>query len=586
LLSFAQCRFPQKDHAVEEIKRQVKRAQRRMVLQQFLTIVAWSLFASLLVGAIGLAIPKIWPLVGIDRQAWMWSWIAGSAAAGLAVAGIWTYVVRRSPLEAAIEIDRRFGLKERVSSTLALAPEELSSEIGQALVQDAVRRVERIDVREQFKIVPSWRNVLPLLPAVALALLPLLPDAVTKKADAANAAKENEKQQVKRVLEKMIQQQKRGTAQKQDTAKVEEGDFKKMFEKQLEKMASKDNLDRKNAMIDLNNLSKEIEKRKQQLGGADQLKRELEKLEKIDKGPAEKMMQALKEGNFEGAQKEMQKLQEKLKAGELSKEEEEKLAKQAEKLKEQIEQKMEAHKQARADLQRQIEQKIKEGNMEEAERLQQKLDKMNQEAQQMEQKMEQMAQNLDQLAEALKQGGKEGQQRAAQQMEQIARDLQDLQKDLAEMEQLDELMEQLADAKEAMKCENCNGEGCKQCQGGDGDQEGEGEDGKGERDGKNPGKGLGKGRGKGERPEEETDTKFYQSQVKGDPRKGESVRIGDAEGANAKGKPSLEVVREEIESGLKSKEPDATDDTALSRELKKHAKEYFEKFRKGEVRPE
>ena len=71
---------------MEEIKRQVNRAQRRMVLEQFLTIVAWSLFASLLVGAVGLAIPKIWALSGIDREAWMWGWIPGSAAAGLLVA--------------------------------------------------------------------------------------------------------------------------------------------------------------------------------------------------------------------------------------------------------------------------------------------------------------------------------------------------------------------------------------------------------------------------------------------------------------------------------------------------------------------
>src|SRR5687768_17614580 len=83
-----------KDHAMEEIKRQVNRAHRRLVLQQFLTIVAWSLFATLLVGAIGLTIPKIWVLSGIDREAWMWSWIGGSIAAGLLVAGVWTYIVR------------------------------------------------------------------------------------------------------------------------------------------------------------------------------------------------------------------------------------------------------------------------------------------------------------------------------------------------------------------------------------------------------------------------------------------------------------------------------------------------------------
>jgi len=200
----------------------------------------------------------------------------------------------------------------------------------------------------------------------------------------------------------------------------------------------------------------------------------------------------------------------------------------------------------------------------------------------MEQKMEKLAENLDQLAKALQEGGKEGQQKAAEQMDKIAQDLQDLQKDLQEMEQMDELMDQLADAKEAMKCDNCNGDGCKQCQG-DGDQEGEEGEGEGKKDSKKAGKGLGKGRGLGERAEEETDTKFYDTQVKNEPKKGESVRIGDADGKNIRGKVSIEVIREQISSELSSREPDASDETALSRDLKKHAKEYFEKFRKGEL---
>ena len=567
---------------MEEIKRQVNRAHRRLVLQQFLTIVAWSLFATLLVGAIGLTIPKIWALSGIDKDAWLWSWIGGSIVAGLLVAGVWTYIVRRSALEAAIEIDRRFGLKERVSSAMALEPAELNSEVGKALTQDAVRRVERIDVREQFKLVPTWRNVLPVLPAIALALLPLLPDAASKRAEAAATTKQNEQKQVKKALAKILEQ-KRGEAQKIDQTKVEKGDFEKMFENQLDKLVNKEGLDRKQGMIELNKLSSEIDKRKKQLGGAEQLKKELEKLTKIEKGPAEKLAQALKQGDFQAAQNEMKKLQEKLKNGELSKEEEQAAAKQAEKIKEQIQSKMEAHKEARADLQKQIEQKMQEGKVDEAEKLQQKLDKMNQEAQQMEQKMDQLAQNLEQLSQALQQGGKEGQQKAAQQMDKIAQDLKNLEKDLQEMEQLDELMDQLADAKEAMKCENCNGEGCKQCQGG-GDQQGEDGDGQDGKDSKMPGKGkTGKGRGQGERGEEETDSKFYDTQVKADPKKGESIRIGDADGKNIRGNVSIEVIRTQIDEEMKSREPDASDDTGLSRDQRKHAKEYFEKFREGDL---
>src|SRR5215208_3695743 len=189
---------------MEEIKRQVGRAQRRLVLQQFFTVFGWSLFSSLLLAAIGLAIPRLWVL-NVQPQVWDWSWIGGCLAAGLLMASIWTYLIRRTRLDAAIEIDRRFGLKERVSSTLALTHEEMVTEIGQALMTDAVRRVERIDVREQFKVAPTWRFLLPLAPVIAIAVLMLLPNAAMKQADASSDQPVQERKQVKVATQKLVE---------------------------------------------------------------------------------------------------------------------------------------------------------------------------------------------------------------------------------------------------------------------------------------------------------------------------------------------------------------------------------------------
>jgi hypothetical protein len=108
---------------MDQIKHQVGRVCRRLVLEQFLRIGAWSLCATLLLAAVGLAIPKFWVL-NVDLQIWQWSWIGGAAAAGLLVAATITWLVRRRPLDAALEIDRRFQLRERVSSSLALSPQE------------------------------------------------------------------------------------------------------------------------------------------------------------------------------------------------------------------------------------------------------------------------------------------------------------------------------------------------------------------------------------------------------------------------------------------------------------------------------
>src|SRR5262245_56692875 len=125
---------------MEELRRQVSRANRRLVFQQFMRVAPWIFFACLLVAVIGLAIPKIWvvPAVSTEQgaQIWLASWVGGALALAALVSIGWTFAVRRGWLEAAIEIDRRYGLKERVSSTLALNSEERETEIGKALVQD------------------------------------------------------------------------------------------------------------------------------------------------------------------------------------------------------------------------------------------------------------------------------------------------------------------------------------------------------------------------------------------------------------------------------------------------------------------
>ena len=556
---------------MEEIKRQVSRARRRLVLQQFLRVIGLSLFASLLVAAIGLAVPRIWVLP-VDAQTWDISWIAGGAALGLVMAGVWTYLIRRSSLDAAIELDRRFGLKERVSSALALGPQELSSDVGQALVTDAIRKVERIDVREGFKVAPTWRLVLPLLPAAALIGLAMLP-AAAKKAEATTQKSEETKKQIKTATLK-LQEKLRENQKRAEELGLKDGDLLKEVNKELDKMASKETADRKDAMIKINDLAKEIEKRKQELGGADKLRKDLDKLKDIAKGPADKMADALKEGDFGKAEEEMKKLTEDLKAGKLGKEDQEKLAKQLEQVKEKLQQAMKDQKEARQQLQQQIEQKLAEGKVGEAAKLQQQLDQLNQGADQQEALMQQLAEKLGQASEALQNGGDP--KEAAEQLDKLANELSKMQQQLEQLDNLQEVLDQLADAKDAMNCEACQGAGCAQCQSraGDGDQPGN-----------RPGDGQsnyarGRGRGQGAREESETDKSFYETRVAADPKAGQSVRIGDASGPNKAGK-SLESLKEEIQASL-TKEPDALEDVTLPRDQRENARQYFERLRKGE----
>ena len=555
---------------MEEIKRQVGRAQRRLVFQQFLTVIGWSLFASLLVAVIGMAIPRLWVL-NVQQQTWDWSWMGGGLAAGLLMASIWTWLIRRSRLDAAIEIDRRYGLKERVSSTLSLSSDELTTDIGQALMTDAVRRVERIDVREQFKVSPTWRFLLPVLPVIALIGLSLLPNATMKKAEASNEQTAEIKKQIK-VATVKLQEKIRDSQKKAEELGLKDTDILKEINKELDKLANKETADRKEALLKINDLAKEIEKRKQELGGAEKLKQQLDKLKDVEKGPADKMAEAMKEGDFGKAKEEMQKLKEDLKAGKLSKEDQEKLANQMEQLKERIQQAMQDKKEAEQKLQEKIEQKLAEGKVGEAAKLQQQLDQMQQNAAQQEQMMQQLAEKLGQAAQAMKEGDAN---QAMEQLDKLAKEMEGMQEQLDQIENLDELLDQLADAKEAMKCQNCQGQGCAECEG---NKDGDGKmKGKNNKDG---GKGLGEGQGRGDRPEEQTDKKFYDTRVASDPKPGESVRIGDASGPNKAGK-SLETVKQEIQAAL-AKEPDALEDVTLPRDQRENAKQYFDKIRKGE----
>lgn len=558
---------------MEEIKRQVSRAQRRLVLQQFLRVIGWSLFVSLLVAAVGLAIPRIWALP-VVTQTWDVSWIAGGALLGLLIAGAWTYVIRQSPLDAAIELDRRYGLKERVSSALALGPDELSSDVGKALVSDAIRRVERVDVRERFQVSPTWRLVLPLAPAVALVALAMLPAAAMKKAEATTQKAEEAKKQIKTATIK-LQEKLRENQKRAEELGLKDGDLLKEVNKELDKLANKETGDRKDAMVKINDLAKEIEKRKQELGGADKLRKDLDKLKDIAKGPADKMAEALKEGDFGKAQEEMKKMTEDLKAGKLSKEDQEKLAKQLEQVKEKLQQAMQDQKEARERLQQQIEQKLAEGKVGEAAKLQQQLDQMSQGAEQQQAMMQQLADKLGQASQALQNGGDPKQ--AAEQLDKLAGELAKMEQQLEQLDNLQEVLDQLADAKDAMNCEACQGAGCAQCQSRAGD---------GDRLGNRPGDGqanndaFNRGRGQGLRDEEETDKSFYDTRVAADPKAGQSVRIGDASGPNKAGK-SLESLKEEIQSSLK-KDPDALEDVTLPRDQRENARQYFERLRKGE----
>ena len=122
---------------MDEINQQVRLARRRIVVARFLSAFGWAVFAGLLLTLIGFVIPKVWHLDMLATQdhhdAWTLSWLVGGGLLGLLVACVLAWRGRESEVTTATEIDRRFGLKERLSSAISLPDSERETEAAQAL---------------------------------------------------------------------------------------------------------------------------------------------------------------------------------------------------------------------------------------------------------------------------------------------------------------------------------------------------------------------------------------------------------------------------------------------------------------------
>ncbi len=79
-------------------------------------------------------------------------WLVGAFAIGTIAALAIALLKRPQTIDVALEVDQRFQLRERVSSALSMDDELRATPAGGALLKDALRRAERIDVATQFPI--------------------------------------------------------------------------------------------------------------------------------------------------------------------------------------------------------------------------------------------------------------------------------------------------------------------------------------------------------------------------------------------------------------------------------------------------
>lgn len=546
---------------MDAVRKQARLAKRRLVSERFFRVLPWNLLVPLSVALIGLALP-IFIVMPVDKVVWFASWLGGAVALGLVINLVMTLVGRPTLGDAAAEIDRRFGLRERLSSALMLGSEDRQTELGQALAADAERQAAKIDVRDQFHWGIRRSLLLPLLPglvAVALWYAPL------RQSDAQASPESQAKvNQVAASTKPLIEQLRKKREEAEKLGLNEAADMFKKLEGKLSELQRNTRLDTKQTLAKLNDIKQQLDKRREELGSAESLKKNLAGLEKLEQGPANELADALKKGDFDKAENELEKLLEKMKSEEgLNKEDMQKLEKQIDQLEKALNEAAQAHEQAKQTLEQQMKQAEAAGDLQKAAQLERKLSELQAKDGQMQQ--------LQQLADALsecKQGMSKGDSQAAQDaLQKMASQLKQMNQENSQLQDLDQLMDSLAQSKSQMMCDQCQGKGCSKCMSA------------GMGMGQMPGDGMGEGQGQGTRPEEETDTDFFESRVREQMKQGETVYGGKVGGENRKGNTTAEV-QAAVLSAL-SEDPEPLDNQPLPKAQREHTREYFNALRES-----
>jgi hypothetical protein len=548
---------------MDTVYQQVRRARRRLILQSLAVRLAWYWTAGLTVAALAIAVLKAWPGGEDFNGPWIFAVVGVGLGASTLAAVIATWRDRPTALQAAVEIDRRYGLKERVSSCLALGPEVLASPFGEALVRDAQRRLRQLDMSEQFSVVLDRRALLPLAPAAAALSLAML--VTGRSSDAAiDPAAADHVRTPARVLVQKLAERRKEAAEKG----LREADLVlTRLEVATQELAEKKDVDHKHTLLALNDLVKTADLRRQQLASPAELKQQFARLKSFDHGPGDKLAGALKSGDLQKAITEIDALKRQLTAEQLDSKSRDGLARQLEQARGALEREIVQQQQAQSALGKQIEAQRRAGNAQAAETLQRQLDKLNDQAA----RTERTRQMAEQLGQAAGTAGRGEQKQAAAALSALGEQLKAMQEQLAERELLDGALSQVGDCKSAMACRECEGQGCAACQAGDGRRAGAqsaAQD--------RWGRGVASHRGE----DSPSETRSFDSQVKQDVAAGSGVVTGQAVGPNRKGQ-----VREEIREQFtraRQQAADALNGQRLPQEYRKHAQDYFDSLREGQ----
>ncbi len=548
---------------MKELDRPIGRVWRRLRLQRFLTSTVWCLAAGLAVATIVLGVEKLGQ-IPVPGEAWLPFAIAGGLS--LVVAGLIAGLTGPDRTDAAVALDRAFGLNERLSTALTLPEELRETSAGRALIADAIRHVADLDVSDRFGLSVPRRAWVPIIPVLLAGAILLVPELTKRGAGGARASatpqqdRQSITKQSSTLGHKMAEQRKQ--MDKQKFAEAEK--LLAEVEKTANDLAKAPPAEKDKALMALNKLTDALKDRQKQLGSPEQVNRQLQQLKEMaSQGPADDFAKALAKGDFDKAARELKEIKEKLASGKMSEKDKEALKQQIGEMSQQL-QKLANLEQRK----KQLEEALKNGGLSK-EQFDKEMAKVNDQAKNLE-KLQKMANQLAKAQDAMAKGDTK---KAAEALGMSEQQLQKMAQELQELQSLEGAMADLQDAKNGMNGENGN----------DGNQFGEGFNQLGQNSmRKNQGDGQGnRGIGDGARAEAPDNTASYNTRSKNQYAKGAAIVEGTAPPTSQSKGLSTITIQGEVETNSGSA-ADALTNQKVPKSVEKHIRGYFDQINKGQ----
>lgn len=473
------------------------------------------------------------------------------------------------------EVDKRCNLKERLSTSLSLEGDLAKSEIARALIADTEKSTGQINLTREFPLKPTRLFCFPCLLVPCMFLLYLWMDPVgIAKAEPVSESKVEEKNQVNeaaKLLKRQIQQRKRNASEK---GLLEAEKLYGRLESKIDSVIKDPKMDQKQTMIAMNDLKKQLEQRSSQLSNPESFKKILAQMKGLQAGVGKEMLDAMKKGDYKSAKERIDQLANQLQKEGLSEQEKASLKKELDALGNALKKSIDAATQQKNQLERQLESAREAGDQAEVARLQEQFQSLDAQERQM-QSLREMSDLMESASKSL---DNDQLMDASASMEELAQRLDEMQKEASELKDLESTLGDIAQSKSAMRCQACSGSGCSQCSGSS-MSSGQMASRQANGSGTARGDGLGKGSGFGDRPETESETNTYQTQVQGKLTEGKSVIAGIADGPNRKGV-SREDLKQAIKASLKE-QGSPSENQVIPRAEREHARQYFDQLREG-----